>query len=55
MFGPLGVQELLLIFILVLIVFGPRKIPEIGRTLGVSRQAAGERFARKSGDASATV
>ena len=34
MFGPLGVPELLLIFALVLIVFGPRKIPEIGRTLG---------------------
>lgn len=28
---------------------------EIGRTLGVSRQAAWERFARKSGDKSATA
>jgi Tat protein translocase TatB subunit len=34
MFGPLGVQEILLIFAIVLIVFGPRRIPEIGRTLG---------------------
>ncbi|HUR81785.1 MAG TPA: Sec-independent protein translocase protein TatB [Thermoanaerobaculia bacterium] len=34
MFGSLGVSELLLIFIVVLIVFGPRRIPEIGRTLG---------------------
>jgi TatA/E family protein of Tat protein translocase len=34
MFGPLGVPELLLIFAVILIVFGPRKIPEIGRTLG---------------------
>lgn len=34
MFGSLGVPELLLIFVVVLIVFGPRKIPEIGRTLG---------------------
>lgn len=34
MFGSLGVPELLLIFAVILIVFGPRKIPEIGRTLG---------------------
>jgi TatA/E family protein of Tat protein translocase len=34
MFGPLGIPELILIFAVVLIVFGPRKLPEIGRTLG---------------------
>lgn len=34
MFGSLGIPELLLIFVVVLIVFGPRRIPEIGRTLG---------------------
>jgi len=34
MFGRIGTQELLLIFGLVLIVFGPRKLPEIGKSLG---------------------
>ncbi|HVR44822.1 MAG TPA: twin-arginine translocase TatA/TatE family subunit [Thermoanaerobaculia bacterium] len=34
MFGSLGFQELLLIFGVALLVFGPRKLPEIGRTVG---------------------
>ena len=32
--GSLGFPELLLIFVVALIVFGPRRLPEIGRTLG---------------------
>ncbi len=32
--GSLGMQEILVIFILALIVFGPRKLPEIGKSLG---------------------
>lgn len=34
MFGRIGTAELLLILGLVLIIFGPKKLPEIGRSLG---------------------
>lgn len=33
MFG-LGMQELILIFAIALIIFGPKKLPELGRSLG---------------------
>jgi len=32
--GSLGWQEILVIFILALIIFGPRKLPELGKSLG---------------------
>lgn len=34
MFGTLGGPELILIFVVGLVVFGPRKLPEIGKSLG---------------------
>jgi len=36
MFCSIGFPELLLIFIVALLLFGPKKLPEIGRTLGRS-------------------
>jgi sec-independent protein translocase protein TatA len=32
--GPLGMPELIIIFVIALIVFGPRKLPELGKSLG---------------------
>jgi len=34
MFGTLGGPELFLIFVVALIIFGPRKLPDIGKSLG---------------------
>ena len=51
MFGSLGIPELLLIFIVALIVFGPKKLPEIGRTLG---KAMGE-FKKATDDFKNTI
>jgi sec-independent protein translocase protein TatA len=32
--GPLGTQELVFIFILALLLFGPKELPKIGKTIG---------------------
>lgn len=51
MLGSFGFQELLLIFIVALVIFGPRKLPEIGRTLG---KALGE-FRKATDDLKNTI
>jgi sec-independent protein translocase protein TatA len=32
--GPVGVQEMIVIFLVALVLFGPKKLPELGRTIG---------------------
>jgi TatA/E family protein of Tat protein translocase len=51
MFGSLGIPELILIFIVALLVFGPKRLPEIGRTLG---KALGE-FKKATDDLKNTI
>jgi sec-independent protein translocase protein TatA len=49
--GPLGLPELILIFVVALIIFGPRRLPEIGRTIG---KALGE-FKKATDDFKNTI
>jgi len=50
-FGSIGFPELILIFVIALLLFGPRKLPEIGRSVG---RALGE-FRRASNDLKRTI
>jgi TatA/E family protein of Tat protein translocase len=34
MFGSIGIPELIVIFIIALLVFGPKKLPEVGKSVG---------------------
>ena len=36
MLGSIGMPELIIIFVIALIIFGPRKLPELGKSLGRS-------------------
>jgi TatA/E family protein of Tat protein translocase len=51
MFGSLGIPEMIMIFVVALIVFGPKRLPEIGRTLG---KALGE-FKKATDDFKSTI
>lgn len=33
-FGSIGLPELIIIFVIALLVFGPKKLPEVGKTVG---------------------
>ncbi len=36
MFGGIGLPEIIIVLIIVLVIFGPKKLPDIGKALGKS-------------------
>jgi TatA/E family protein of Tat protein translocase len=48
--GPVGMQEMIVIFLVALLLFGPRKLPELGKTLA----KAMSEFRRAQSDLKAT-
>lgn len=51
MFGSIGFPEIIMIFIVVLLVFGPKKLPEIAKMMGKTIRD----FKRTVNDAKATI
>lgn len=51
MLGSVGMPELIVIMLIALVIFGPRKLPELGRSLGRSLQE----FKRASNELKSTL
>lgn len=51
MFGKFGTQELLIIFGIVLLIFGPAQLPKLGRTFGTTIRNFRESMDDVEGDA----
>lgn len=51
MIGSLGFPELILIFVVALLVFGPKKLPDVAKTLGKTIRE----FRKTVNDAKATI
>jgi sec-independent protein translocase protein TatA len=49
--GSIGVPEMIVIFVVALIVFGPKKLPELGKSLGKGLAE----FRRASNELKATI
>jgi TatA/E family protein of Tat protein translocase len=49
--GSIGVPEMIIIFVVALIVFGPKKLPELGKSLGKGLAE----FRRASNELKATI
>lgn len=50
LFGPIGTTEFLIVIVLVLLIFGSRRLPALGRNLGLAIHGLLSGLRGKSGD-----
>lgn len=50
MFRSIGWQELIIVLVIVLILFGPKRLPQLGKTLGKTMRSIREGVEGKLGD-----
>lgn len=50
MFRSIGWQELVIVLVIVLILFGPKRLPQLGKTLGKTMRSIREGVEGKLGD-----
>ena len=55
MFGSIGMPEMIIILVIALIIFGPRKLPELGRSLGSGMREFKHSIAGEAGGERATL
>lgn len=55
MFGRIGALELVVIFAIVLVIFGPKKIPQLGKAIGGAIQNFRRGSAEETGKPEAEV
>ena len=49
-FGSIGIPELLIVLVIVLIIFGPKRLPSMGRSLGAGMREFKDSISGKSKD-----
>ena len=55
MLGGLGAPELIIILVIVLVLFGPKRLPELGKSLGKTMKAIREGAEGKLGEEDAAA
>jgi sec-independent protein translocase protein TatA len=49
-FGSIGIPELLIVLVIVLVIFGPKRLPSMGRSLGAGMREFKDSISGKSKD-----
>jgi sec-independent protein translocase protein TatA len=48
--GPIGIPELIIVLVILLVIFGPKRLPGLGRSLGSGMREFKDSISGKGGD-----